>query len=207
MSFPLALTPAIKETNPMAKADPNSTTNTPTSDATSRRNFLTSAAGIAAGATAIAAVPVVALPDPIYSAIDTHRNLAKVCDLTYAAAGGAPYTLEEGEKIVATVRAEAVAARALIQTAPTTPAGLWALEAHLRDDRHSRARGFINLPVILDGGLGTISLGGPEAVDWFIAQRASEMTGRAPPRPLNVEDVLSAIRSAQARERRKGRLT
>jgi hypothetical protein len=67
------------------------------------------------------------------------------------------------------------------------------------DDRHSRARGFIDLPVILDGGLGTISLGGPEAVDWFIPQRASEMTGRAPPRPLNVEDVLSAIRSAQAR--------
>src|SRR4029077_13356504 len=144
------LTPAIKETNPMAKADPNSTTNKPTSDATSRRNFLTSAAGIAAGATAIAAVPVVALPaDPIYSAIDAHRNMAKVCDLTYAAAGGAPYTLEEGEKIVATVRAEAVAARALIETAPTTPAGLLALEAHLRDDRHSRARGFINLPVIL----------------------------------------------------------
>jgi len=46
----------------MAKADPNSTTNTPISDATSRRNFLTSAAGIAAGATALAAIPALAPP-------------------------------------------------------------------------------------------------------------------------------------------------
>jgi hypothetical protein len=69
----------------MAKADPKSTTNTPIFDATSRRNFLTSAAGIAAGATAMAltAVPALALAlpaDPVFAAIDAHLTAVAETD-------------------------------------------------------------------------------------------------------------------------------
>jgi hypothetical protein len=137
------------------------------------------------------------------TAIDAHRNMSKVYDLTVTAAGDGPFTLEEGEKIVATIRAEARAAIALIDTAPTTREGLLALEAHLRDDRYSRARRAIRLPVILDGRLGTTSNDSQEAVDWLIAQRASEMAGGGTAAPPDVDDCLSAIRSSQARERRK----
>ena len=53
--------------------------------------------------------------------------------------------------------AEFAAASVLISTAPTTPAGLRALEFHLRDDRHLSVRHHIQIPVILDGRLRSTS--------------------------------------------------
>jgi hypothetical protein len=183
MSFPLALTPAIKETNPMAKADPNSTTNAPISDATSRRNFLTSTAGIAAGATAIATVPALALPaDPIYSAIDAHAESVRTVWTLHARLlrmiGGDMAVAEdlcrspETRAVQAALLAECAAATALIETAPTTRAGLRALADHLRDDRYRSALWFIERTVRTDGGFSYDSRGN---IDWLIAKRAAEL--------------------------------
>src|ERR1700680_3246500 len=68
-------------------------------------------------------------------------------------------------------------ARDLIYTAPTTPAGLRALENYLLEDgmgpRMVRQR--IESPRTVDGITFTAGEGSPEAVDWFIARRAADL--------------------------------
>ncbi|RQH15709.1 hypothetical protein [Bradyrhizobium sp. RP6] len=59
----------------------------------------------------------------------------------------------------------------LVDTAPTTQAGLGALEAHLREDRHSQARGYIPQPL----GRGIRHNDSLEGVDWLIAKRRAEI--------------------------------
>jgi hypothetical protein len=50
------------------------------------------------------------------------------------------------------LNAEAIAGRVIIETAPTTQAGLGALAAHLGDERHRNVRLFIRRPIILADG-------------------------------------------------------
>jgi hypothetical protein len=65
------------------------------------------------------------------------------------------------------------AAKALVDTAPTTPAGLRALEVHLREEDSRLALNFIERPVMIDGRHACTFSGGPEGVDWLIAKRAA----------------------------------
>jgi hypothetical protein len=67
------------------------------------------------------------------------------------------------------------AARALMGTAPTTYAGLWALEDYLNDDRNSSLIGSIKRAITTDNGFTYTMGGGPGAVDWLIAKRAAEI--------------------------------
>ena len=76
--------------------------------------------------------------------------------------------------------AELAAAKALIETAPTTRAGLRALESYLRKDRNNNARMGIQMTGTMESGRTyTWSSGGPESVDWLIAKRAAEIVGVA----------------------------
>jgi hypothetical protein len=72
----------------------------------------------------------------------------------------------------AAVMAEYAAAGALIETAPTTRAGLRALESLLREDRSSSARWCIRMPTECGYYL---SSDRPEGVDWLIAKLAAEI--------------------------------
>ena len=60
-------------------------------------------------------------------------------------------------------------------TPPTTHAGLRALEAHLRDDRHNSARGFIGVPCGDGFAVCFDSAGNQKSVDWLIAKRGAEI--------------------------------
>jgi hypothetical protein len=61
-------------------------TNTPIAGATSRRNFLTTAAGIAAGGTALALAipPAHAADDPVFALIEAHKATAVAVNLACA---------------------------------------------------------------------------------------------------------------------------
>ena len=167
----------------MAKAESKPTTNTPISDATSRRNFLTTAAGIAAGATTLAAVPALAVPvDPVFAAIDAHAESVRTVQARHERLlrmiGGDMAAAEdlcrspETRAVQAALLAECAAGTVLIATAPTTSAGLRALADHLRDDRYRGARWFIERTVTTDGGFSYDSRGN---VEWLIAKRAAEL--------------------------------
>ena len=153
---------------------------------------------------AVPAVAVMALTtpsadaDPIFAAIDAHRETVGKFDIERERLAGAAPDDSNWRPAQAALMAESAAASVLISTAPTTPAGLRALEFHLRDDRHLSVRHHIQIPVILDGRLRSTSNCEQAAVDWLIAQRASEMSGGAHPRPWGLEDMLSAIGSGYA---------
>jgi len=85
-------------------------------------------------------------------------------------------------KLVGSDHPAAVALRAcleadkkLIETAPTTQAGLRALEAHLRGRHGQSARGFIRAPPGGDFMFSLDSTRNQKNVDWLISQRASEI--------------------------------
>jgi hypothetical protein len=148
---------------------------------TSRRSFLTTAAGVAAGAAA--AVPSHAIPvDPIYARIDAHAQSVRTVNTLHARLlrmiGGDMAVAEalcrspETRAVQAALLAECAAGKALIETVPATRAGLKALEGYLRDDRSRNARWFIKRPITLDDG-GTYTRCGD--VDWLIARYAAAM--------------------------------
>ena len=154
----------------MPKAEEFNTTN--------RRAFLTTtAAAVVAGA--VMALSPSAEADPIFAAMDAHRDRLDVTDRAnerLAAAG------PDGDSrpMQAALWAELAAAKALIETAPTTRAGLRALESYLRKDRNNNARMGIQMTGTMESGRTyTWSSGGPESVDWLIAKRAAEIVGVA----------------------------
>jgi hypothetical protein len=116
-------------------------TNTPISqaDATSRRRFLSNAAGIAAGGAVLAmatippasatAAPTGAL-DPVFSLIEAHRTAS----VAHAVACDEQAHLEDGDTEDACVAAVS-AFDDLIQTAPTTCGGLVAWASYLHEIR------------------------------------------------------------------------
>ena len=150
----------------MAKAEKIITTN--------QRTFL------ATMAVAVPAVAVMALTspprDPIFDAIDAHREAIAKFNTEHerpVAAGGPDGS--NWHPAQAALMAEVAAAKALIETAPTTRAGLRALERHLHEDDSRLALHFIKRPFTVDGRrMGAVS-GGSEGVDWLIAQRAAEI--------------------------------
>jgi hypothetical protein len=154
------------------------------SNTTNRRAFLTMAAGVAAGATA--AVPALAIPaDPIFAAIDAHAESVRTVWTLQARLlgmiGGDMAVAEdlcrspETRAVQAALLAECAAGTALIETAPTTSAGLRALEDHLRDDRFRSARMQISYTVTANGHTYTCGSDGPEGAAWLIAKRAAEL--------------------------------
>jgi hypothetical protein len=110
--------------------------------------------------------------DPILAAIAEHRASVQKTDRaneTLLAAG------PDGDwrPTHAALVAENAAARVLIGTAPTTHAGLRALEEYLRrNDQVSRG---IERTVTTDDGYTYTISGTPECVDWLVAQRAAEI--------------------------------
>jgi hypothetical protein len=109
-----------------------------------------------------------------FAAIDAHRKTAgkfQAENEKLAAAGidGANWMPSQ-----AALLAEVAAAKALIGTAPSTRAGVQALERHLREDSRL-ALYFIERTVTIDGCT-SIASGTPEGVDWLIAKRAAEIT-------------------------------
>jgi hypothetical protein len=79
----------------------------------------------------------------------------------------------------AAIRAGNLAAAALIDTAPTTQAGLRALQSHLLDDRYAHARGFIRVPPGRDFMFSLDSTRNHKNVDFLIAKRAAEIDNAA----------------------------
>jgi hypothetical protein len=130
------------------------------------------ATGLAAAATQPAGCPV----DPIHRAIAAHAAAARHTDLESAklAAAGDPEVSDWGALRYAAL-AEIDAGRAVVETRPTTLAGLNALGQHLRDGRYQRASLSIVRRVDCGDGFAVIR-GGPEAIDWLVAQRAAMLT-------------------------------
>jgi hypothetical protein len=153
----------------MPKANDQSTTN--------RRAVLSAMAAGVAGATALAlaAVPSLALPvDPIFAAIAA--NVAAVAEVDrLIALEEAGLIGDASSAIEAALRAEVAAAKALVATAPSTPAGLRALAAHLREDDSCLALIFIERTVTMDDGSTYRTSGDPESIEWFLAKRAAEL--------------------------------
>jgi hypothetical protein len=130
----------------------------------------TAAGSIAGIAPAIAA----ALPaHPIFAAIDAHGDRRDAVDRAHE---GFVAGLADHRPVQAALLAECAAARVLIGTAPTTRAGLRALERHLRDDRNRGAIHFIRHTFTTDDGYTyTISGDLDQGLNRLIAQRAAEI--------------------------------
>jgi hypothetical protein len=154
-----------------------------------RRKFLTKTAGALVALTGLAlASPAIAGRDPIFAAIDAHREAvtafnalnAKMIEEALIASNGAPLPLQSApERLQAAFSALLVPAAALIDTAPTTRAGLRALERHLREDDSLWARRFIELPVTRNGITLTSRDESLESIDRLIAKRAAEISAAA----------------------------
>lgn len=137
----------------------------------SRRSFL---AISACAALAVTALPAIAQTDPIFAAIDEHRAAVR----TFDSLANRVATREEADHttIISGVMAYYTAGRVLTETAPTTRAGLQALDRYLRDERNGQARNSIEYPRVRDGVVVGRSSGiGLEGVDYLIAKRAAEL--------------------------------
>jgi hypothetical protein len=101
----------------------------------SRRNFFSTAAGLVAAGTALAAAVNVttlaaAEPDPIFAVIERHRDLSAHCSAAYAISGNLHAGPEfDAAEAVSTERHDLVIdqANALICAEPTTMAGVLAM--------------------------------------------------------------------------------
>ena len=147
-----------------------------------RRSLL---AGLAAmvPVAALSTVPAIAAaavtPDPIFAAIEAHAKADDEFWTLYEELLAVGPENAGHLPIEATVVAEFKAARAMIDTAPTTHAGLRALEAHLRADRHYTARGFIGVPCGRGFAHHFDGAENQKSVDWLIAKRAAEIDSAA----------------------------
>lgn len=121
---------------------------------------------------AITCLPAIAGHDPIFGAIDAHRDATRALDLAYK--GRRSMGPEDHKLVQAAISADLAAAKTLVATAPTTQAGVWALERHLREDASIFALNFIERPATY----GTIS-GDTQGIDWLIAKRAAEIAAAA----------------------------
>jgi hypothetical protein len=115
-------------------------------DATSRRRFLTNAAGVAAGGAvlALATIPPVSaaaapmgLPDPVFGLIEAHRTASAANSVALAEQAQRDLIADGTDDSVADAQcdAEMNAFIDLIQTAPTTFVGLQAWAAYLDEIR------------------------------------------------------------------------
>jgi hypothetical protein len=117
-------------------------------------------------------------PDPIFAAIAEHQASIQNADRENArleAAGS------DGDwrPTHAALMAIGAAARVLMGTAPTTYAGLRALEDYLNDDSNRSLIGHIERTITTDDRFTYRMGGGPGAVNWLIAKRAAEIDNAA----------------------------
>ena len=151
-----------------------------------RKLLLTMAAGLAATATAGFAIAAPVTVDPIFAAIDAHRQAVTAFETIHAtwveealfASNGAQLPLQEAPcDLSIAFSAQCVAANTLIGTAPTSHAGLQALERYLLDDSMGSrmARQSIWYPSTLEGITFTSIDGSQASVDWLISKRAAEI--------------------------------
>jgi hypothetical protein len=157
----------------MTKADRVYST-PPTNTSVTRRGALGAIAAAIAAVTVADARPTDAAPaiDPIFAAIAEHQASIQKADranetLLAAGIGG------DWRPVQAALLAESAAARVLIGTAPTTYAGLRALEEYLRRNEH--VSWAIERTVTTDDGYTYKTSGGRKGVDWLIAKRAAEI--------------------------------
>jgi hypothetical protein len=129
------------------------------------------------------------MPDPILAAIDAHREAVGKFDTEnerLAAAGGPDGS--NWHPAQAALLAATAAKKALVDTAPTTHAGLRALEDYLYDEDNRSVVLCIEQTGTTEDGCTYITWGGPDSVRWLIAKRAAEIDGvtlapEAAPRP------------------------
>jgi hypothetical protein len=151
-----------------------------------RKLLLTFAAGLAATATAGIAIEAPANADPIFAAIDAHREAVTEFETIHAAwveealfaSNGAqlPLQLQAPDPLSIALSAQFAAGHALIDTSPTTRAGLRAFESYLQEDSSSMLRQSIWYPsTVVEGTTFKSRDGSPEAVAWLIAKRAVEI--------------------------------
>jgi hypothetical protein len=142
---------------------------------TTRRHLLTIAAGgaVAAAISADARAYPGHAADPIFAAIDAHRASVETTDRLLELAELRGMSADLYSVVHDSLRSERKTAKALTGTAPTTRAGLRALEEYLRrNDYLSLA---IERTATTDDGYTYKHSGGPEGVDWLIAKRAAEI--------------------------------
>jgi hypothetical protein len=110
----------------MAQANPDNST--PMAVDSTRRRFLSQAAGVAAGGTALAlaSLPARAADDPVFGLIETHRA-------AHAALVAAIYQDFDGDGATAAHEVEQSALVDLIEAAPTTLAGVIATMRYIAD--------------------------------------------------------------------------
>jgi hypothetical protein len=116
-----------------------------------------------------------AASDPIFAAIEAHAKATdEIWALSEKSLAVGPENMDFDLVQAAVVACHELDA-ALIDTAPTTRAGLRALDAHLRQDRHKNARWYI--PRLTGKRLPPFSthIDSLEGVDWLIAKRAAEI--------------------------------
>ena len=77
----------------------------------------------------------------------------------------------------AALMAECKTAKVVIDTPPSTQAGLRALEGHLREDDSRLALHFIRRTVTYDEGRRTATVG--DGIDWLISKWAAEIAEAA----------------------------
>jgi hypothetical protein len=105
----------------------------------SRRNFLSTAAGLVAGGTALAAVNVTAMaaaePDPIFAMIETHRAATEALNAVFREKGRLEDAGQEPDKALedTAFEAEGDALTELIETVPSTLGGVIASMAYIID--------------------------------------------------------------------------
>jgi hypothetical protein len=135
----------------------------------SEHNRRTVIAGAAACA-ALATVPALAVPvDPIFAAIDAHSKAAQTMDRLIAAKApsAARYAAMDEEFRVGNIM--------ILDTAPTTRAGLRALEVHLRDPRNWGALFMAVVQPELTAGRLPASIDSRENAKFVIAKRTAEL--------------------------------
>jgi hypothetical protein len=154
----------------MAQVDSENTIVMPVDQ--TRRHLLTIAAsGIFAALVAPSTVAASAA-DPIFAAIAAHRASIEKTDRLLELAELRGMSSDLNSMVHDALRGEIKIAKALIETPPTTRAGLRALEEYLRRNDHV-SRG-IERTVTTDEGY-TYTICGGCNINWLIAKRAAEI--------------------------------
>jgi hypothetical protein len=145
----------------------------------SRRHFLAISAGAVAACAGLAviALPAIANADPIFAAIEAHREAVIKFDAGHAKLTAEGLNDSNWQPVNTALSAQFATGHALIDTAPTTRAGLLALESYLIEDGIGprMLRQSIRRPVTRNGITFTSMDGSPESVDWLISKRAAEI--------------------------------
>lgn len=146
-----------------------------------RRTAITIVAGAAASVSIIGLAAATPTVDPIFAAIDSCKEAHKAFLLTYRRVKHLPHD-PRWAPLQSAFNAVGVSGRALIETEPTTMAGVQALDRFLRHPRqpsHAGIRqrnwmaGLIEYPVEFEGNVRTLQ--GPGGIDYLIAKHTARL--------------------------------